>query len=219
MLAVHLLTQSHIHSVRPQPVDVSTVVLTIKQLHATESFGSDLISLRFIKDSLCITVYYITIIINTFVVTGIFPDSWKHALVVPVYKNGDASDISNYRFISLLPILSKVLEKIVSAQLINYLETNRLLSRNQHGFRPKLNTATALTVVTDKIFENMDSKKVSLLTLCDLSMAFDIVNHNILLEKLENIAIDKFWFDDYLRGRSQSVTFCTTLLLDNVHHL
>ncbi len=93
---------------RPQPVDVSTVVLTIK-LHAAESFGSDLISLRFIKDSLCITAYYITIIINTSIVIGIFPDSWKHALV-PVHKNGDAADISNYRPISLLPILSKVLE-------------------------------------------------------------------------------------------------------------
>ncbi len=92
-----------------------------------------------------------------------------------------------------------------STQLINYLETNKLLSRNQQGFRPKVNIGTALTVVTDKIFENMDSKKVSLLTLCDLSKAFDSINHSILLEKIENTAIDKFWFDDYFRGSSQSV--------------
>ncbi len=174
--------------VRPQPVDVSTVVLTIKRLRATKSFGSDLISLRFLKDSLFITAHYLTVIINTSIVTGIFPETWKHALVVPVLKNGDAADVSIYRPISLLPILSKVLEKIVSTQLVNYLEENNLLSKTQHGFRPKLSTATALTVVTDEIYKNMGSKKVSLLTLCDLSKAFDSLNHSTLLEKLENTA-------------------------------
>ncbi len=86
---------------RPQPVDVSTVVLTIKRLQATKSFGSDLISLRFLKDSLCITAHYLTVIINTSIVTGIFPESWKHALVVSLLKNGDVADVSNYRPISL----------------------------------------------------------------------------------------------------------------------
>ncbi len=137
--------------------------------------------------------------------TGIFPESWKHALVVPVLKNVDAADVSNYRPISLLPILSKVLEKIVSTQLVNYLEENNLLSKTQHGFRPKLSTATALTVVTYEIYKNMDSKKVSLPTLCDLSKVFDSVNHSILLEKLESTSIDNFWFDDYQKGRSESV--------------
>ncbi len=193
----------------PQPVDVSTVVLTIKQLQATKCFGSDLISLKFIQD--CITAHYLTTIINTSIVTGIFPESWKHALVVPILKHGDAADVSNYRPISLLPILSKVLEKTVSTQLVHYLEANKLLSKNQHGFRPKLSTATALTVVTDEIFKNMDSKKVSLLSLCDLSKAFDSVNHNILLEKLQNTAVDKFWFDDYIKGRTQSVRLNNTV--------
>ncbi len=143
--------------------------------------------------------------------TGIFHESWKQALVVLVLKNGDAADVSNYRPFSLLPIFSKVLEKIVSTQLVNDLEENNLLSKTQHGFRPKLSAATALTVITDEIYKNMDSKKVSLLTLCDLSNAFESLNYSILLQKLENTAIDKFWFDDYLKGRSQSVRLNNTV--------
>ncbi len=185
---------------RPQPVDVSTVVLTIKRLQATKSVGSELISFRLLKDSLYITTHYLTIIINTFVMTGMFPESWKHAFVVTVVKNGDAADVSNYGLISLLSILSKVLEKIVSAQFVNYLEENNVLSKIQHGIRPRLGTATALTVVTDEIHKNMDIKKVSLLTFCDLPKAFDSVNHSILLEKLENTDIDKFWFNYYLKA-------------------
>ncbi len=70
----------------------------------------------------------------------------------------------------------------------------------------------ALTVVTDEIYKNMDSKKVSLLTLCDLPKAFDSGNHSILLEQIENTAIDKFWFNDYLKGRSQSVRLNNSLI-------
>ncbi len=128
-------------------------------------------------------------------------------------KNGDAAGVSNYRPISPLPILSEVLEKIVSTQFVNYLVANNLLSKTQHSFRPKLSTATASTVVTDEIYKNMDSKKVSLLTLCDLAKPFDSVNHSMLLEKLENNVIDKFWFDDYPKGRSQSGDLNNTLII------
>ncbi len=110
-------------------------------------------------------------------VTGTFPKSWKHAIFIPRHKGGDPLDKSNYRPISLLPIFSKVLEKIVSTQLVKHLESNKLLSESQHGFRPRLSTTTALTVVTDKIYKNMDNKSISLLTLCDLSKAFDSVSH------------------------------------------
>lgn len=190
---------------RPQPVDTETIILTIKSLNETSSVGSDDIPLRFIKDSLYATASYLTCIINTSIVTGIFPSSWKHAIVVPLFKSGDTNDLNNYRPISLLPILSKILEKVVAGQLTQFLETNKLLSNTQHGFRPRLSTETALTVITDKIFSNMDSKKVSLLTLCDLSKAFDSVNHENLLNKCAMLNIDKFWLSSYIKTRSQSV--------------
>ncbi len=105
---------------RPQPVDPATVTLTIKQLQNTNSFGSDGIPLKFIKDSLIATIVYITIIINTSIATGIFPTTWKHAIVTPLHKKGDQDDITNYRPVSLLPVLSKILEKIVANQLVSF---------------------------------------------------------------------------------------------------
>ncbi len=190
---------------RPQPVDTETIILTIKGLNDTKSVGSDGIPLRFIKDSLYFIAFYLTCIINTSIVTGVFPTSWKHALVVPLFKSGNSNDMNNYRPIYLLPILSKILEKIVADQLIQFLECNNLLSITQHGFRPRLSTETALTVITDKLFDNIDSKKISILTLCDLSKAFDSVSHNILLRKCAKLNVDSFWFSSYTENRTQSV--------------
>ncbi len=196
---------------RPQPVDTNTVILTIKHLNESKSFGSDNISLRFIKDSLFAIAIYLTSIINTSITTGIFPTQWKHAIVTPLFKNGDKTNTSNYRPISLLPIFSKILEKIVSTQLTTFLESNNLLSNNQHGFRPKLSTETALTSITNNIFSNLDNKQISLLTLCDLSKAFDSVNHNTLTKKLLKVSVDTFWFKNYLNERTQSVRVNNTI--------
>ena len=198
-------------SFRPQPVDINTTILTLKSLNETRSVGSDGISFKFIKDSLYFTAFYLTIIINTSIVTGIFPQAWKHALVIPLLKKGDPSNVSNYRPISLLPIASKVLEKIISNQLLNFLETNAALSNCQHGFRPCLSTESALTVITDAIFSNMDDRKISLLTLCDLSKAFDSVSHSILLRKCAKLNIDSYWFKSYLANRTQSVKLKTVV--------
>ena len=190
---------------RPEPVDVNTVILVIRNLNNTRSTGSDNISLKYIKDGLLIIAFYLTCIVNTSLVTGIIPNVWKHALVTPLHKKGDVNDVNNYRPISKLPIMSKILEKIVATQLINYLESNNLLSTSQHGFRPKLSTETALSTITDTLYDNMDNRKISLLTLCDLSKAFDSVKHEFIIKKCNALGISSFWFEDYLSNRSQSV--------------
>ncbi len=174
-------------------------MLTIKHLQVTQSFGSDGISLRVIKDfpRNCILPRSNN---NTSIVTGTFPETSKHTLVTPLHIKGDADDYNNYRPISLLPIFSKVLEKVVATHLVEYLEI-KLLSKNQHGFRPKLCTTTALTVLSDRIYNTMENQRITLLTLCDLFEAFDSVSHNILLERLLNTTIDKFRFDGYLSER------------------
>ena len=99
----------------------------------------------------------------------------------------------------------KILEKIVTSQLTNYLESNNLLSNTQHGFRSSLSTQTALLTLTNKLYENIDTKKISLVTLCDLSKAFDSVSHDMLIRKCINLNIDPFWFKNYLSKRTQSV--------------
>ncbi len=158
-----------------------------------------------------IATYHLTIIINTSIVTGIFPASWKNAIVTPLHKKGNQDEISNYRPISLLPIFSKILEKINANQLVSFLETNKSLSHTQHGFRPKLSTDTALHFITNKIYDNMDNTRISLLMLCDLSKAFDSVNHVILLRKLGLVNVDTFWFKDYINTRTQSVRVGSTI--------
>ena len=212
-------TQSDEHSTpsngtnkfRPQPVDIDTLILTIKHLKPTNACGSDGISFRFLIDSLPITIFYILIIVNTSIVTGKNPDLWKHPYVVPAFKSGDPENIGNYRPISLLPVISKILEKIVANQLMAFLETNKLLAQEQHGFRPGLSTETALLKVTNQIYANIENRKISLLLLLDLSKAFDSVHHQTLISKLAKVNVDSFWFDNYISSRIQSVRIGTIL--------
>ena len=190
---------------RPQPVDVNTVILTFKDLRKTNSVGSDGIQYKYLKDALPVLCFYITIIVNTSIVTGLFSKLWKHPYVVPVFKSGDKDEVGNYRPISLLSILSKILEKIVATQLMSFLETHSLLADSQHGFRSNLSTETALLKINEHIYSNMDKQKISLLLLLDLSKAFDSVCHDTLLMKCNKLNIDEFWFKDYLSDRVQSV--------------
>ena len=194
-----------IEKFRPKPVTVDTVILTFKQLNETNAVGSDDIGFKFLKDSFIILAFYITIILNTSIVTGVCPSLWKHALVLPFFKSGDPNEVTNFRPISILPILSKLLEKIIANQLSEFLENNNIISNTQHGFRRHLSTETALMKVTDKVYNNVDNNKITLLILCDLSKAFDSINRDLLLKKLAACRIDSFWFDSYLSDRSQSV--------------
>ena len=93
---------------------------------------------------------------------------------------------------------------------MSFLETNRLLANSQHGFRPHLSTETALLKINEHICKNIDNQKISLLVLLDLSKAFDSVSHKILLNKCNQLQVDKFWFEDYLCNRIQSVRINST---------
>ncbi len=179
------------HFFRPAPVDMNTAILNIKHLKKHQSCGSDAISLPHIRDSLTVIIHYLTII-NTSIVTGNLFSAWKHATVTPIFKSGDRSDVGNYRPISLLPILSKVFEKVVAQQHTALLQSKEIFSKYQHGFRPQLSTKTALTTLPTTLYSNMDNKKVSLLTLLDLSRDFYSEHHVTLLEKLVKTQVSPF---------------------------
>ena len=193
------------HRFRPQPVSVDTVVNIVMDMKNKNSSGMDGISIRFLKDSLPVLAFYLTVIINTSIVTGVVPDKWKHAIVCPLLKQGDVEDPSNYRPISLLSVLSKILEKVVAKQLYEFLSVNNLFSECQHGFRKGLSTQTALIKITEELYKNIDKFEVSLLALCDLSKAFDSVSHSLLLQKMDALQVDDFWFSNYLSNRTQAV--------------
>ena len=150
-------------------------------------------------------------IINSSLLSGYVPQSFKVAVIKPLLKKPtlDSSILANYRPISNLPFLSKILEKIVAKQLCVFLHNNNLSECFQSGFRANHSTETALVRVANDILTATDNGLVSVLFLLDLSAAFDTVDHHILLQRLEHLVGIKGtalkWFESYLTNRSQFV--------------
>lgn len=150
-------------------------------------------------------------------VTGIFPDQLKIAKIKPVYKKDNPHIPNNYRPISLLPAVSKLFEKVVFIQVYGYFINNDLLYKSQYGFRTLHSTELAALELTDKIYMQLDKKKIPLAIFLDLSKAFDTIDHSILIHKLKYYGFQETplnWFISYLTNRSQYVQFneqCSTL--------
>ena len=151
--------------------------------------------------------YALLDVVNSCLTTCVIPSSWKHAYVTPIPKGGrnNNSDPAGTRPISILPAAMKIVEKVVQNQLVDYLESAKLLSSAQHGYRRGYSTETALHVTSDKILQAMDEGEISILVLIDLTKCFDVVPHKILLQKLSMYGIDIEWFQSYLTGHTQQV--------------
>ena len=151
----------------------------------------------------------LTHLFNLSVKTHAFPSDWKHALVTPIFKNrGDKQLPSNYRPVSILPALGKILDNIQSTFLLKYLEEYHLLSSHQFGFRASLSTTKQLVYITHQWISNLNSKKDTLAVFMDFHKAFDRVWHNGLLYKLGQLGISHSalsWLQDYLTNRTLSV--------------
>ena len=122
-------------------------------------------------------------IFNKSLESGVFPDALKVAKVVPIHKSDDKMFINNYRPISILPIFSKIQEKIVYSRLESFIDKHNILCENQYGFREKHSTYMAVLNIIDNITEQLDAKAFSLGIFMDLSKAFDTIDHEILLKK------------------------------------
>ena len=118
--------------------------------------------------------------------------SLKYAIIKPILKKSslDPDDLMNYRPISQLPIISKIMERVVSRQLIFYLENNYLMEPYQSAYRIHYSTETALNIITDTLYISLDSSHCAQLFLLDLSSAFDTLNHNILIERIKELGIE-----------------------------
>ena len=153
-------------------------------------------------------------IINISFEMGRFPERLKYAKICPIYKNGAANEFSNYRPISVLPSFSKIFEKIVHERLYNYLMRCNILSDAQYGFRSKHSAYMALIDMYDKVTKSIDDRQATLGVFIDLQKAFDTVNFEILLKKLEHYGIRGMpleWFNSYLTNRQQSVSLVGVL--------
>ena len=191
-----------------QPVSPSEVEKIIRNLRNSKSTGVDFIDTWVIKLVAKDILPAITHIVNLSILHSEFPNSWKLSKVVPLLKKGDPLEPKNYRPVALLPIFSKILEKVVFLQLVEYLDRNCLLHPNHHGSRSNHNTATALIQLYDQWLEEVEEGKMVGVMMVDLSAAFDMVDHTILLAKLELFGLDRNtlnWVSSYLSERSQSV--------------
>ena len=142
--------------------------------------------------------------------TGIFPDELKIAKVIPLFKKDDPTLLKNYRPISLLSTIAKVMEKIIFTQLSSYFNEHKLIFYNQYGFRPKHSTEYAALELVDRIITQMVKKETSINIFLDLSKAFDTIDHTILLAKLRYYGIHDttlLLLKSYLNNRKQYVEF------------
>jgi hypothetical protein len=167
-------------------------------------------STEFVKQGADNLVPLITCIINASLNSGIVPPQLKKAVVVPILKKQghDFNILKNFRPISNLPFISKILEKVVLRQLQQHLCNNNLLEINQSAYRKGHSVETAVLSVLDSLLYNSDEKLVSIAALLDLSAAFDTLDHNILLKRLEitfglsGTVLN--WFTSYVTHRFQS---------------
>ncbi|XP_059054939.1 uncharacterized protein LOC131848983 [Achroia grisella] len=173
-----------------KPVDTLTVGKIMLQIKSN-ALGIDNISKDMMLLTLPRTLDIITFIINKSIESSTFPAIWKTAVVCPIPKVTNPSNLSDLRPISILPFLSKVLERIVHLQVSYYLEANNILPPFQSGFRKRRGTITALLDVVDNVLAAMDKGNGTLLTLLDFSRAFECLNINLLLSKLRYYGFDE----------------------------
>ena len=158
-------------------------------------------------------LYPICKLINFSLAEGFFPNHLKLSRITPIFKSGDKQDPSNYRPISSLPFLSKILERSMTNRLINFFNKFSLFSCSQFGFLKGKKTTDALINLTEEIYESLDDKEHHISVLIDLKKAFDTVNHEILLSKLERYGVRSLalqWFKSYLLDRESYVGLGTT---------
>ena len=142
--------------------------------------------------------------------TGVFPRELKIANVVPIFKAGDEMVFTNYRPVSVLPVFSKILERLTYNRLIEYINENKLLYKYQFGFQKGESTYMAVLTLVDKISEALNNGNYVIGVFLDFSKAFDTIDHDILLKKLEKYDIQGAaldWFTNYLSIRLQYVTY------------
>ena len=204
------LQTPHVQNCKFQLIDENATIKAIDYIENKSSSGHDGISnilLKYVKLEISKPL---TPIINQMITTRIFPDSLKIAKIIPIYKKGEPTDLSNYRPISLLPTISKIFERVIHTQLQEYLNRNNLLAEQQYGFRPNHSTEYAAVKLVDYISNKMDDHKIPGTIFIDLSKAFDALSYDILLYKLkfyEISGVEYKLLSSYLSNRKQYVMF------------
>ena len=188
-----------------EQLNVETVIESLKAVNSNKATGPDNIPGRVLKIAAEFLSPSLTIF-NRSLSMGIYPDDWKMARVLPIFKSGEKSDLGNYRPISIISAIAKVFGRLVYDQFYTYLTSNQLINSYQSGFRPTYSTLTSLLETTNNWCVNIDRGLLNGVVFIDLRKAFDTIDHEILLSKLKAHGVDDLalvWFGSYLTDRKQ----------------
>jgi len=191
------------------PVDGEEIKSILSKFNINKSTGPSSIPAKFLHYLSEELTHPLNLIIDTCFSTATHPDKLKVAKVIPIYKKGSKLVPANYRPISLLSNINKLIEKLVFSRIFSHLQNNNLIYNHQYGFRPKHSTDHALINITENIRDALDEGKYACAVFVDFQKAFDTVNHSILIKKLEYFGINgkvKDWLKSYLSNRKQFVS-------------
>jgi len=201
------------HTMLLCPVTDKELVDTILNFQGKSSLDCHGMSMDILKKTAPNIIAPLLDICNQSFQQGKFPDMMKSARVIPIFKSGDKTDYNNYRPISLLPQFSKILEKLFNNRLDSFIQKFEILYQGQYGFQNNRSTASAVLELIEEVTNNIDKKKVSAGIFIDLKKAFDTVNHDILIKKLEYYGLRGTalsWINSYLINRTQFVDIDNT---------
>lgn len=191
-----------------RPATINEIVLLINDLDVNKSGGPDKIPTKFVKVHYEFFAQLLHRVFNEIIQTGQYPSCLKLARVIPVFKSGDPRELSNYRPISTLSVIDKVLEKLLVSRIVEYISRFGFMYSHQYGFRKGSSTLAATCDLVEEIYDTLDKRQLVGGLFIDLKKAFDTVNHKLLIQKLECYGIrgiPKQLIESYLMGRSQYV--------------
>ena len=192
------------------PENTTKIEKLIEKLKDKTATGYDYLDVRLIKDLKKVIAPILTKLINLGNEVKKFPNCLKRAIIKPIHKSEDPNNISNYRPIALLPILSKIFERAATDQIMEFLIKNLLLTRTQHAYLKNHSTITFLVEAINFIYKLLDQKLHTALVKIDLSKAFDTINHKKLINKLKTLGLNEnalSWIESYLGNRTQKTKF------------
>ena len=168
-----------------RPIVEDEILQIINKFDKNKSAGHDVIGNLIVKGVAKEIVHPLTAIFNRSLITGEFPDSLKIAKVILIHKKDDKEILSNYRPVSVLPCFSKILERLIFDRCIEFIENNNILNAKQFGFRAHHSTHMATMQLVDKINNAVEKNETTIRVYLDLSKAFDTIDHDTLLHKLD----------------------------------
>ncbi len=192
------------------PIEEEFVLKQLKDLDTKKAVGMDGLSSKLLKLAAPAIASSVTKVINLSIKVGKFPTLWKLARVCPIFKKGKRNAAPNYRPISILSVLSKIIERHVHTHLYNFLNVHNLLHLALSSFRKFHSCETALIKIVSKWTTNMNNGDLTGLVLLDLRKVFDLVDHDLLLKKVSMYRVSEqspIWFRSYLTDRQQVVKY------------